>query len=199
MSVKHGLLAILSVGDDYGYRLRSEFDRRTGPAAALNVGQAYATLDRLERDGLVERAAVDAQGHVFYRISPSGTAALEQWWATPVGEGAGRDELSNKISLAASLAGVDVQGVLAVQRAWAIDAVHRLEAALDGLGDTPEDDVTWIGLEARRARAAAELAWLDEAATRLTERSACFPAGTDMPRRGRPANRTTASVVALDA
>ncbi|HXH36722.1 MAG TPA: PadR family transcriptional regulator [Plantibacter sp.] len=196
MSVKHGLLAILATGDDYGYRLRGEFDRRTGPATSLNVGQAYATLDRLERDGLVERADVDAHGHVFYRITADGRAALDRWWVSPVTASAGRDELSSKISLAASLAGVDALGVIAVQRAWALDAVQRLDEELAGLETTPEGDVAWIGLEARRSRGVAELAWLDATAGRLAARDAHFPSGTDMPRRGRPANRTTASALA---
>lgn len=199
MSVKHGLLAILAAGDDYGYRLRSEFDRRTGPATPLNVGQAYATLDRLERDGLVERAAVDDQGHVFYRITTEGLASLEAWWSSPVTASAARDELATKVSLAASLAGVDALGVIEVQRAWALDALQQLTAELSTLPRTPQGDVAWIVLEARRSRAAAELAWLDGTVARLSVRSAAFPAGTDMPRRGRPVTRTTASVVAQDA
>lgn len=199
MSVKHGLLAILAAGDDYGYRLRGEFDRRTGPTTSLNVGQAYATLDRLERDGLVERAAVDDQGHVFYRITADGLAALERWWSSPVTANAARDELANKISLAASLTGVDALGVIAVQRAWALDALQQLDLELSALPPTPQGDVAWIGLSARRTRGAAELDWLDATTARLAERSAAFPAGTDMPRRGRPVTRTTASVVVQGA
>lgn len=198
MSVKHGLLAILAVGDDYGYRLRAEFDRRTTPETPLNVGQAYATLDRLERDGLVERAAVDAQGHVFYRITAGGRDVLDRWWATPVTAGASRDELPNKVALAASLRGVDVHGVISVQRAWALDVVQQLEGALSALPRTPQGDTAWIGLEARRRRSVAELDWLEAAAARLRTRDATFDVGTDTPRRGRPANRATASVGVRD-
>ncbi|MGK9148804.1 PadR family transcriptional regulator [Plantibacter flavus] len=199
MSVKHGLLAILAAGDDYGYRLRGEYDRRTGQAGALNVGQAYATLDRLERDELVERGAVDDQGHVFYRITDAGQAVLDGWWATPVTTGASRDELPGKVSLAASLADVDTLGVIAVQRAWTLDALRQLDAELAALAPTPQGDVAWIGLQARRTRSIAELEWLDTTAARLAVRDPAFPAGTDMPRRGRPANRTTASATAPGA
>src|SRR6202012_3215532 len=54
MSVRHALLALLSEGPKYGLQLRQEFVARTGEVWPLNVGQVYTTLQRLERDGLVE-------------------------------------------------------------------------------------------------------------------------------------------------
>ena len=54
MSVPHALLALLSDGPKYGLRLQTEFESRTGEVWPLNVGQVYTTLQRLERDGLVE-------------------------------------------------------------------------------------------------------------------------------------------------
>ena len=54
MSVRHALLALLSEGPKYGLQLRHEFEARTGEVWPLNVGQVYTTLQRLERDGLVE-------------------------------------------------------------------------------------------------------------------------------------------------
>ena len=54
MSVPHALLALLSEGPKYGLRLQKEFEARTGEVWPLNVGQVYTTLQRLERDGLVE-------------------------------------------------------------------------------------------------------------------------------------------------
>ncbi|CAI7673602.1 unnamed protein product [Penicillium discolor] len=63
MSVRQSLLAILDQGPCYGYQLRHEFDRRTGSTWPLNVGQIYNTLERLERDGLVQRGEADDHGH----------------------------------------------------------------------------------------------------------------------------------------
>ena len=54
VSVRHALLALLSEGPKYGLRLQQEFEERTGEVWPLNVGQVYITLQRLERDGLVE-------------------------------------------------------------------------------------------------------------------------------------------------
>jgi len=60
MSVRHALLALLSEGPKYGLQLREEFEARTGEVWPLNVGQVYTTLQRLERDGMVE--ALDGGG-----------------------------------------------------------------------------------------------------------------------------------------
>ena len=62
MSVRHALLALLSEGPKYGLQLRQEFEARTGEVWPLNVGQVYTTLQRLERDGLVESDDADAEG-----------------------------------------------------------------------------------------------------------------------------------------
>ena len=101
MSVRQSLLAILDQGPCYGYQLRHEFDRRTGSTWPLNVGQIYNTLDRLERDGLVEKGAVDGQGHVYWQITEAGRAEVASWLASPVERPAGtRDELAIKLAVA---------------------------------------------------------------------------------------------------
>ena len=41
-------------GSRYGYQLKTEFEAATGGVWPLNVGQVYTTLERLERDGLVD-------------------------------------------------------------------------------------------------------------------------------------------------
>ena len=88
MSIRHALLALLSEGPKYGLRLQSEFESRTGEVWPLNVGQVYTTLQRLERDGLVE--TVDGEGgrsQKRYRITSAGAQELANWLRTPPGPG----------------------------------------------------------------------------------------------------------------
>jgi hypothetical protein len=54
MSVRQALLALLADEPMHGYRLRQEFERRTGGTWPLNIGQVHTTVARLMRDGLVE-------------------------------------------------------------------------------------------------------------------------------------------------
>jgi len=67
MSVRHALLALLSEGPKYGLQLRQEFEERTGEVWPLNVGQVYTTLQRLERDGLVESDDAAEEGPQMLR------------------------------------------------------------------------------------------------------------------------------------
>src|SRR5947208_14445974 len=84
MSVRYALLALLSEGPKYGLQLREEFEARTGEVWPLNVGQVYTTLQRLERDGLVESddAGEDSRQKRF-RITPAGDEELVEWLRTP--------------------------------------------------------------------------------------------------------------------
>jgi DNA-binding PadR family transcriptional regulator len=77
MSVRHALLALLSEEPKYGLRLRQEFEARTGEMWPLNVGQVYTTLQRLERDGLVESDDGDTEGpQKGFRITGEGRREL---------------------------------------------------------------------------------------------------------------------------
>ena len=84
MSVRHALLALLSEGPKYGLQLRQEFESRTGEVWPLNVGQVYTTLQRLERDGLVESDDPEGDGpQKGFRITPAGGRELAEWLRTP--------------------------------------------------------------------------------------------------------------------
>ncbi len=83
MSVRHALLALLSEGPKYGLQLREEFEARTGEVWPLNVGQVYTTLQRLERDGLVESEGADEGPQKAFQITDSGAAELAEWLRTP--------------------------------------------------------------------------------------------------------------------
>ena len=85
MSVRHALLALLSDGPKYGLQLRQEFEDRTGEVWPLNVGQVYTTLQRLERDGLVESDGDGDEGpQRGFRITTEGAAELATWRVSPV-------------------------------------------------------------------------------------------------------------------
>ncbi len=98
MSIRHGLLALLDQGPRYGYQLRTEFEARAGATWPLNVGQVYTTLSRLERDGLVEPAGEDDEGHQFYAATDAGREELRTWFDTPVPRTDKRCEVDHRYS-----------------------------------------------------------------------------------------------------
>lgn len=180
MSIRHSLLAILDQGDCYGYQLRVEFDRRAGGGRSLNVGQVYATLERLERDGLISTVGANSTGHVYYAITSAGSAEVDDWFG-----GASVDEdlggLAMKFALAQSLPGVDARAMLARHRDAADAAVETARAEVSSDGSVSRRLVA----EARAQAAVARRGWLDTAAQML-EDTRPFPLESEPPRRGRP-------------
>lgn len=171
MSIRYGLLALLSDGDAYGYVLRSRFEELTGSVWPLNIGQVYTTLSRLERDGLVAGAGTDAEGRVMYTLSNPGRAELAQWWSVPVGRSdRPRDELAIKIALAVTTPGVDAGSVLQTQRGATMRSLQDLtRLKRHGAGPGPGSaDLSWrLVLESMVFAAEAEMRWLDHCETAL--------------------------------
>src|SRR3984893_36498 len=141
MSVRHALLALLSEGPKYGLQLRQEFEARTGEVWRLNVGQVYTTLQRLERDGLVESDDERGSGQQkSFVITPAGGAELDGWLRTPAGDvPPPRDELVIKVLISLRVPGADVHDIVQVHRRHMIELMQRYwhlkaEAAQDDVG-----------------------------------------------------------------
>lgn len=202
MSIRQSLLAILDQGPCYGYQLRSEFDRRTGSTWPLNVGQIYNTLDRLERDGLVEKAETDSDGHVYYAITPAGTAEVSGWLGSPVfRSGATRDELAIKLAIALTLPGIDIADVIQVQRAASLRMLQDLTKTKNASGEaeSAEDLAGLLVIDSLIFTAEAEVRWLDHTETRLARASAAgiggpLPLRTAKPKRGRPVKQQSPEI-----
>jgi DNA-binding PadR family transcriptional regulator len=143
------------------------------------VGQVYATLDRLERDGLVSKLGANSTGHVYYAITDDGRLAVRDWFETAAPSVA-LDELALKVALAQSLPRVDAAAVVIRQRestAAAVDVLRRDESERP----LPQQLV----VQAQLAAADAELAWLQQAEALMTGAEP-FGLEVEPPRRGRP-------------
>jgi DNA-binding PadR family transcriptional regulator len=175
MSVRHALLALLSEGPKYGLQLRQEFEARTGEVWPLNVGQVYTTLQRLERDGLVESEGKGEGPGKGYRITGAGRDELGEWLRTPPDdEGPPRDELLIKVLVAAHAPGVDVHEVIQAHRLWLVVLMQRYTAVKAGAG--PEDVAIALVVDAELFRLEGAVRWLDTADMRLGQRHLQVPA-----------------------
>lgn len=194
MSVRHALLALLSEGPKYGLQLRQEFEARTGEVWPLNVGQVYTTLQRLERDELVESEGANGPQNSF-RITAAGARELETWLRTPPGDDAPpRDELVIKVLVAVTLPGVDVAELLQVHRRHVVEVMQRYTHMK---ANAPADDVGLaLVVDAELYRLEGVVRWLDTADARLKR----LPAGASTagdatantaPRAGRRASAVT--------
>ena len=176
MSVPHALLALLREGPKYGLRLQSEFESRTGEVWPLNAGQVYTTLQRLERDGLVETD--DGEGERSrkrYRITANGDRELADWLRTPPDlVPPPRDELVIKLLVALQIPGIDVHEILQVHRRHVIEVMQRYTRIK---AEAAQDDVPLaLVADAELFRLEAIVRWLDAADVRLKQRTPVAPA-----------------------
>jgi DNA-binding PadR family transcriptional regulator len=177
MSVRHALLALLSGGPKYGLQLRQEFEARTGDVWPLNVGQVYTTLQRLERDGLVEADDSSPEGpQKGFHITEEGEAELAQWLRTPPDfSSPPRDELVIKVLVAIGLQGVDVREVVQVHRRYLVELMQQWTRLKE---DEAQLDLNFaLVVDAELYRLDSQIRWLDTAEGRLKRAAA----GVDAP------------------
>ncbi|NUS16070.1 MAG: PadR family transcriptional regulator [Streptomyces sp.] len=188
MSVRHALLALLSEGPKYGLQLRQEFEARTGEVWPLNVGQVYSTMQRLERDGLVESdpdEAMEAGPQKGYRITAEGAAELASWLRTPPDADAPpRDELVIKVLVALRLPGVDVDAILQAHRRATIERMQQYTRVKEQARD---DIALLLVADAQLYRLESVVRWLDAAQARLRHHDPAASRPAPPPAQSAPA------------
>jgi DNA-binding PadR family transcriptional regulator len=172
MSVRHALLALLSEGPKYGLQLREEFEARTGEVWPLNVGQVYTTLQRLERDGLVESDdSADEGPQKGFRITSGGAEELAAWLRTPPDlSSPPRDELVMKVLVALRVPGVDVHDVIQVHRRYLVELMQQWTRLKEDEADF--DLGLALVVDAELFRLDSVIRWLDAADGRLKRAAA---------------------------
>ncbi|MGD0343588.1 MAG: PadR family transcriptional regulator [Acidimicrobiales bacterium] len=182
MSVKYALLGLLSEQPKYGHQLRQEFEEKTGDVWPLNVGQVYTTLQRLERDGLVESDRADSEGpQKRFRITAAGEQELTEWLMTPIDLTVPpRDELVIKVLVALDVPGVEVQSVLQIHRRYVVELMQQWTRLKDDEGQ--HDFRLALVVDAELFRLDSVIRWLDAVDGRL-KREASEPraASTEIP------------------
>ncbi len=168
MSVRHALLALLSEGPKYGLQLRQEFEESTGEVWPLNVGQVYTTLQRLERDELIESDDGEAEAgpQKAFRITGAGREELESWLSTPPDmTSPPRDELVIKVLAALRVPGVSVHDVIQAHRRYLVELMQQWTRLKE---DEADFDLTFalVG-DAELFRLDSVVRWLDAADGRL--------------------------------
>jgi DNA-binding PadR family transcriptional regulator len=194
MAVRDALLVLLTVGPAYGFQLHGGLAARTGGRRRINVGQTYATLERLQKQGLVEPAGTTDDGLPLHRLTAAGDLAARAWLDGADAAGTDPwDETIDRVLIACSLPGVDADAVLAAERnRWA----QRRDAAstsADATADDGERQLVALLAAAERSRAQAVLDWLDTVSARDPRP---FAPRVERPKRGR---RPAAAVQPADA
>jgi DNA-binding PadR family transcriptional regulator len=167
--VGHAFLGMLDRGPQHGYSLKRDYDHWFGDGRDLRFGQVYATLSRLERDGLANVSAVesgDGPERKSYAITVHGVEELESWLASPVTP----DEMTlgplyAKV-VVALLSGRAAGDVLTAQRTVHLARMRELRAVHDGAGFERQ-----LAVDLLIGHLQADLDWIELAGARLSRRT----------------------------
>jgi len=159
------ILGLVEEDAGHGYALKRRHDRHFRRARPLHVAQIYATLGRLERDGLVRMASIEHDAgpdRKIYAITDAGTRVNEDWLtrpATPIPHL--QPVLYSKV-VVALLTRRNPADFLDAQRAVHLQRMRELTALKrsGGLSDKLLADHALFHLEA-------DLRWIDLAADRI--------------------------------
>jgi DNA-binding PadR family transcriptional regulator len=165
------VLAMLAKEPSYGYELRARLRDALGPVGdAMNPGQVYVTLTRLEKAGLVasERAEglADRPERKVYGLTPAGQARVAEWlaevsWPKP-------DLAEFHLKLVAAATGLaDPLTIVDVQRR---ELLRRLrDAQRAAMAELDHSDAALL-LEGIVLRLQADLRWLEACEQSWTDR-----------------------------
>ncbi len=174
MSVRHALLALLSEGPKSGRQLREEFAASTGEVWPLNVGQLYATLGRLERDGLVESDGTEAAGpRKEFRITAGGAGELAAWLHTPPDLASAPGQMAAKVVAARRVPGTDVHEVVQLHRRLMMELMQQWTRIKQEQADDDLD--LGLRIDAELSRLDSAIRWLNAADGRLLNAAASPP------------------------
>jgi DNA-binding PadR family transcriptional regulator len=157
------VLALLAKEPSHGYQLRARLGQALGPLGeAMNAGQIYVTLTRLEKAGLVasERSAglPDRPDRKMYALTPAGQQRVADWltevsWPRPE-----LAEFHLKLIAAAAAALADPITIVDAQRR---ELLRRLRDAQRAAMAEPDRSDAALLLEGIVLRLQADLRWLE--------------------------------------
>ena len=157
------LLAMLAKEPSYGYQLRARLDRALGPLGeAMNAGQIYVTLGRLEKAGLVgsERASglPERPDRKVYSLTTAGQSRVAEWvsevsWPKP-----DLAEFHLKLIAAAAAGLADPISIVDAQRRELLRRLRDAQRAV--MAEQGQSDSALL-LEGIVLRLQADLAWLE--------------------------------------
>ena len=160
-------LALLSGERTHGYELKQAYEQEFGDLLpALNAGQIYVTLGRLERDGLIVGQEVpgDSRGKRTYELTEAGRAALAAWIERPVSGRRLKDEFFMKFIVLASTRLAEPKRLLEGQRREYLQSLRDLNALLEANGNGP---AAGLLIEGAILHLRADLEWLELIEQRL--------------------------------
>ncbi len=164
------LLAMLAKEPAPAYQLRARFDQALGPLGeAINDGQIYVTLGRLEKASLVARrdSRQPSADRKVYELTPAGQERVAEWLSEVSWPKPDLAEFHLKLIAAAAAGLADPIGIVDVQRR---ELLRRLRDAQRAAMAEPNHSDAGLLLEGIVLRLQADLRWLEACEAIWTKR-----------------------------
>jgi DNA-binding PadR family transcriptional regulator len=157
------VLAMLAKEPSHGYELRTRLRLALGPVGdAMNPGQIYVTLTRLEKAGLVaselSTTLADGPDRKMYALTPSGQQRVAEWLAEVHWSKPDLAEFHLKLVAAAAAGLADPLSIVDAQRR---ELLRRLRDAQRAAMGEPDGSDAGLLLEGIVLRLQADLRWLE--------------------------------------
>jgi len=163
LSLKYGVLGLLTEGPLHGYEVKNRFEAMLGGTWEVNIGQIYTTLQRLERDGLVRPAGPRGdRGKQTYELSDEGRHAVEGWLdEAESGPQTLHEDIYVKLLLAVRLANGDLKSLLARQKRAYLQRLRDLNRLEERARRDDRIDLARL-VRGALLHTEADLKWIDE-------------------------------------
>ena len=165
------VLAMLAKEPSQGYQLRARLDDALGPLSeAINAGQIYVTLGRLERAGFVtldEAGSSADRERKIYVLTAAGQERVGEWLAEVSWPRPDLAEFHLKLIAASSAGLADPISIVDAQRR---ELLRRLRDAERAEIAEPEGSDAALLLEGIVLRLQADLRWLEACEANWTTR-----------------------------
>ena len=166
------VLAMLAKEPSHGYELRARLRHALGPLGeAMNPGQVYVTLTRLEKAGLVasERSEglADRPDRKVYALTSAGQARVAEWVAEVGWPKPDLAEFHLKLVAAAAAGLADPIAIVDVQRHALLRQLREAQRA--AMAEPDHSDAALL-LEGIVLRLQADLRWLEACEQSWTDR-----------------------------
>ncbi len=169
---QEAVLAMLAKEPSHGYQLRARLRHALGPLGeAMNDGQVYVTLTRLEKAGLVtaEQSAGRSErpDRKMYELTAAGQQRVAEWLAEVSWPKPDLAEFHLKLIAAAAAGLADPLAIVDTQRR---ELLRRLRDAQRAALSEPARSAAGLLLEGIVLRLQADLRWLEACERAWTRR-----------------------------
>jgi DNA-binding PadR family transcriptional regulator len=169
--MKDAMLALLAKEPAHGYELRQQLIRALGSAGeALNPGQIYVTLSRLQKSGLVEARQIGQASQPdrkVYELTAAGRERVAEWLTELAWPKVAPAEFHLKLVAAAATGLADPVALIDAQRRELLRQLSQLQQA--ALAEPARSPAVLL-LEGASLRMQADIRWLELCEQRWTER-----------------------------